>query len=1076
MTTRLHKGVFALLTGATLLIAPAANIGQAQADPGHGRSPKKSTAKGPVGWDTFRHLDQLPFIPTGVTSKQFSSFDETGGNWQDGFDGAFSCLREEADGCVLAEDAGAGEITSIWFTRDWGDVSKTGNIKVTLDGKVVLDAKLQDVVDGKLGGAFQRPFVANADESSGGVAIKVPMTYRESMKVTTSNNPLFHHVSLREFADAQGVPTFNPDDVPSDVLAAAKQWGHQDPKPRARKTSTDTTKLSVPAGGSQRVASARKAGVLNELRFQLPQVKTPDEAERINDDGRAFRGSSQFTAKIDPANNGVRITRRLDSGIAGQVAKVTVDGKEIGAWEEVKSTAGQWLDLSIEVPAEVTKGKQSVTVKTEYAKKENDFNEFRYWVDSRVGDEWKRTDEIDVGNEESEKAHDYVVEGQVWQGDRTYTYPVATDPDVLEGNALLRDLRLRVTVDGKQTVDAPFGEFFGVGLSRAEVRSLLYAVDPETTGWFSSWWPMPYKKSLEVELVNESDVDVTVGTATATTAREGRVGGQLSGAKPSIGYFQAQSRRGDTVDGQDWRVIDQTGFGKVVGVSQTVRGQMEFGNTREYLEGDERVHVDGAYSPAWHGTGTEDFYEGGWYFREVVPFTTPFVGATAIQFGVNGCKHKCDSMVRTLVSDAMPFSNTMAFGIEHGGSNQAKAEYGTTAFWYGHEGRVRARLTDTVDVGDQVSEQEHNYAGSGDVQTLRATFEGEHDGIPVTDTLRATKEAVRFTVDIAHDSDVVQLRRLFDQREAYQRAKVQVDGQDAGTWLQPLGNEHHRWLEDDFMLPPELTRGKRSITVTLTPEGERAWSAARYEVRSTTAAKPDGKAPSGIRALNATAEGNGIALDWTRATDDVAVAKYEVYGSKDAGFQPSEKTLLGTSPLPGFVHTDAGLGETWYYRVRAVDSSGKTGEFSALASQTSNTMKRVELEDLLPADKADMDMERQSSCCGVTWSGGAQLWMKPQAEGQFAEFTVEVSKAGSYDLALRYSKAGDYGNLRVSLDGKQLGEFDGHQAEGVTTDEGSLGTVQLEAGKHTLRFESAGKHDASTGLFMGVDYLEMRLK
>ena len=138
--------------------------------------------------------------------------------------------------------------------------------------------------------------------------------------------------------------------------------------------------------------------------------------------------------------------------------------------------------------------------------------------------------------------------------------------------------------------------------------------------------------------------------------------------------------------------------------------------------------------------------------------------------------------------------------------------------------------------------------------------------------------------------------------------------------------------------------------------------------------------------------------------------------------------------------------------------------------------KRVELEDLLPADKADMDMERQSSCCGVTWSDGAQLWMKPQAEGQFAEFTVEVSKAGSYDLALRYSKAGDYGNLRVMLDGKQLGEFDGHHTDGVTTDEGSLGTVQLTAGKHTLRFESAGKHDASTGLFMGVDYLELRLK
>ena len=1076
MTMRLHKGVCSLLTGATLLTASLVSIEYAQADPGHRRPSKQFSAKGPVGWDTFRHLDQLPAIPTGVTSKQFSSFDETGGNWQDGFDGTFSCLRNETDGCVIAEDAGAGEVTSIWFTRDWGDVSKTGNIKVTLDGKVVLDAKLQDVVDGKVGGAFQSPFVVNADESSGGVGIKVPMTYRESMKVTTTNNPLFHHVSIREFADANGVPTFNPDDVPSDVLAASKTWGHEDPKPAGRKVQTETSALRIPAGGSQRVASLHKAGVLDELRVQLPQIKAPEKVEQIADDGRAFRGSSEFTVKIDPANDGVRLTRRLDSGIAGQVGTVLVDGKDVGAWPEIKSSAGQWLDVAVTIPATITKGKDSITIRTEYSKPTNDFNEFRYWADSKVDDQWKRTDEVDVGAEKSEKAHDYSVQGEVWSGERTYSYPVKTDPEVLEGNALLRDLRLRVTTDGTRTVDAPFGEFFGVGLSRAEVRNLFYAVDPETTGWFSSWWPMPYKKSLEIELVNESDVDVTVGEATVTHNREGRIGGQLSGANPSLGYFQAQSRRGDTVDGEDWRVIDQRGFGKVVGVSQTVRGQMEFGNTREYLEGDERIHVDGAYSPAWHGTGTEDFYEGGWYFREVVPFSTPFVGATAIQFGVNGCKFKCDSMVRTLVADAIPFSNGVAFGIEHGGSNQARAEYGSTAFWYGHDGRARARLTDAVDVGDQVSEQEHNYAGSGDVQTLRATFEGEHDGIPVTDTLRATKEAVRFTVDIARDSDVVQLRRLSDQREAYQRARVQVNGQDAGTWLQPLGNEHHRWLEDEFMVPPDLTRGKRRITITLIPEGDQAWTAARYEVRSTSKATTDSAAPSGVHALQAAVSGNGIALDWTRATDDVAVSRYEVYGSKDADFTPSESTLLGTSPLPGFVHTAAGLNETWHYRVRAVDGNGRAGAFSPLASQVSSSTRRIELENLQPATNADMDMERQSSCCGATWSGGAQLWLKPSAKGQFAEFSVDVAKVGSYELDLAYSKAGDYGNFRVILDGKALGEFEGHHADGVVTAEGSLGSVRLQAGKHTLRFESKGKGAASTGLFIGVDYLEMKLK
>ena len=75
---------------------------------------------------------------------------------------------------MIAEKEGAGEIASIWFTRDEGDVTRTGNIKIELDGKTVLDAPVQDVVDGKLGAPFSFPLVANADQSSGGVTSRCP--------------------------------------------------------------------------------------------------------------------------------------------------------------------------------------------------------------------------------------------------------------------------------------------------------------------------------------------------------------------------------------------------------------------------------------------------------------------------------------------------------------------------------------------------------------------------------------------------------------------------------------------------------------------------------------------------------------------------------------------------------------------------------------------------------------------------------------------------------------------------------------------------------------------------------------
>ena len=39
----------------------------------------------------------------------------------------------------------------MWFTRDAGDVTRTGNLVVELDGATVLDAPLVDIVGGELG-------------------------------------------------------------------------------------------------------------------------------------------------------------------------------------------------------------------------------------------------------------------------------------------------------------------------------------------------------------------------------------------------------------------------------------------------------------------------------------------------------------------------------------------------------------------------------------------------------------------------------------------------------------------------------------------------------------------------------------------------------------------------------------------------------------------------------------------------------------------------------------------------------------------------------------------------------------
>jgi len=255
----------ALLLATTLPVTPAA----AAPAPAPVTS---AAAPPPVGWQTYRRLDLLPYLTTGAQTRQFSSFDRGGGNDHDGFDGLYTCRRVIVpDGCVLAEDSGAGEITSIWFTRFGGDVSTYGLLRIVLDGQVVLNANVQDVVNGTLGPPFSHPLVANAAQSSGGVYIKVPMPYRSAMRVTVQNNHGFYHLTYRHFADPTGIATFDPADRADDVLATLRAAGTADPKP-ALPGSVALRTLSLAPGQTSTPTQVTGPGVITALAVRVPQV------------------------------------------------------------------------------------------------------------------------------------------------------------------------------------------------------------------------------------------------------------------------------------------------------------------------------------------------------------------------------------------------------------------------------------------------------------------------------------------------------------------------------------------------------------------------------------------------------------------------------------------------------------------------------------------------------------------------------------------------------------------------------------------------------------------------------------
>jgi hypothetical protein len=243
---------------------------------GAGTIERESSHNGPVGWDVYRHLDRLPEIPSGVHEYEVSSYDRTGSN-NDGFLGTYSCLSVDSSGCVIARHGGPGEIDSIWFTRDGGNVAATGKIRIELDGRTVLDAPLQSVVDGHLGAPFVYPLVANADQSSGGVYIKVPMPFRRQMQITTAQNPRFYHVFYRTFGTGRGVQTFNPSVRALDVIARLRGAGHADPKPPLPEAHATRSSFRLAPGQTATLADVHGLGEISELILRL----APTVLERV---------------------------------------------------------------------------------------------------------------------------------------------------------------------------------------------------------------------------------------------------------------------------------------------------------------------------------------------------------------------------------------------------------------------------------------------------------------------------------------------------------------------------------------------------------------------------------------------------------------------------------------------------------------------------------------------------------------------------------------------------------------------------------------------------------------------------
>ncbi len=230
-----------------------------------------------------------------------------------------------------------------------------------------------------------------------------------------------------------------------------------------------------------------------------------------------------------------------------------------------------------------------------------------------------------------------------------------------------RSLILRCYWDGETnpSVEVPVSDFFGMGFGKW--KDFISMPLNMTSGGYNTYWPMPFHKTARITIENRGQQPVTNFYYNIDIRTYDRLPEHTL-------YFHAQYRHTRTEQGKPVTILETTGNGHYVGTLLSMQPQR--GRQLGYLEGDERIFIDGEKKPSIIGTGTEDYFSSGWYY-DTGEYGAPYHGVTI----------KDDSgrinTYRWHIEDPIPFKKSIKFEIEHGGTNDmAGVEYTSVAYWY----------------------------------------------------------------------------------------------------------------------------------------------------------------------------------------------------------------------------------------------------------------------------------------------------------------------------------------------------------------------------------------------------------
>lgn len=245
----------------------------------------------------------------------------------------------------------------------------------------------------------------------------------------------------------------------------------------------------------------------------------------------------------------------------------------------------------------------------------------------------------------------------------------------------LHATKLQVYYDGAEgpAIDVPLDAFFGCreGIASFSTLPMVVVRDGDALE-LNCHLPMPYAEQIVVRLRNTGNVAVeprvTIGVDRALPAEPW---GYLHAATFSVAGAQPAGSR--------FQVLKVTGRGRYVGTFLYVAGNTdlrpgEIGSSLNILEGNELGIIDG--EPRILGTGTEDYYNGGFYFA-TGRFDHPFGAANVVPDDYYRDPGVVSCCRWHILSDAIDFRESFELSFQYGSDYPSLVvRYATMAYYY----------------------------------------------------------------------------------------------------------------------------------------------------------------------------------------------------------------------------------------------------------------------------------------------------------------------------------------------------------------------------------------------------------